>query len=295
MSRGGRSVRFAEEVPEIPPPPSSPQNPDDPEESTPGVEQKREGPSVPASRQTGFTNQPTFNTMEKELSQDEIQIKSAKKRDSLLSTPEPWPQVNEADYDVTPAHTKMTLHGSNESKVNDSRLAHMDPYSDRSVGTGSTIRADITSRDSTRSYMTQKEESPGPPPPSPEPKDRNDEPRSARKRDSKSRESTTMTPLLEEKDEDTASPDVHIRTLIIEVPPLGQREPKEKSKGKTRTTDTFVSIDIPAQQAAEGETTNGKRQLISKGGRRLEPPLEEREEDSTVDGGIQRISFIFST
>ncbi|XP_052722236.1 uncharacterized protein LOC128193062 isoform X9 [Crassostrea angulata] len=284
VSRGGRSVRFAEEVPEIPPPPSSPQNPDDPEESTPGVEQQREGPSFPASRQTGFTNQPTFNTMEKELSQDEIQIKSAKKRDSLLSTPEPWPQVNEADYDVTPAHTKMTLHGSNESKVNDSRLAHMDPYSDRSVGTGSTIRADITSRDSTRSYMTQKEESPGPPPPSPEPKDRNDEPRSARKRDSKSRESTTMTPLLEEKDEDAASPDVHIRTLIIEVPPLGQREPKEKSKGKTRTTDTFVSIDIPAQQAAEGETTNGKRQLISKGGRRLEPPLEEREEDSTVDG-----------
>nr|XP_022320593.1 mucin-1-like [Crassostrea virginica] len=109
MSRGGRSVRFAEEVPEIPPPPSSPQNPEDTEDTTPVVEPQGENPSMPASRQTGFTNQPTFNTTEKELSQEDIQIKSAKKRDSLISTPEPWPQVNEADYDVTPAHTKLTL------------------------------------------------------------------------------------------------------------------------------------------------------------------------------------------
>ncbi|XP_022325179.2 uncharacterized protein LOC111125543 isoform X10 [Crassostrea virginica] len=284
MSRGGRSVRFAEEVPEIPPPPSSPQNPEDTEDTTPVVEPQGENPSMPASRQTGFTNQPTFNTTEKELSQEDIQIKSAKKRDSLISTPEPWPQVNEADYDVTPAHTKLTLRDS-DSKVNDSRLAHMDPFSDRSAGTGSTVRADITSRDSTRSYMTHKEESPGPPPPSPEPKDGNkEESRSARKRDSKSRESTTMTPLLE-KDEDTASPDVHVRTLIIEVPPLGQKETKERPKGKSRTTDTFVSIDIPAHSVTETDTaTNGKRQLISKGGRRLEPPLEEKEEDSNADG-----------
>ncbi|XP_048776677.2 uncharacterized protein LOC125680918 isoform X4 [Ostrea edulis] len=287
VSRGGRSVRFAEEVPEIPPPPSSPQLPEDAEQPEKEIENQTQNASVPVSRQTGFTNQPTFNTMEKELSQDDIQIKSGKKRDSILSTPEPWPQVNEADFDVTPAHTKMTLHGS-EAKVNDSRLAHMDPYSDRSAGTGSTIHGDMNSRDSTRSYMTHKEESPGPPPPSPEPKDaRNDEVRSARKRDTKSRESTTMTPLMEENDEETVTPDVHVRTLIIEVPPLGQREPKENSKGKTRTTDTFVSIDIPAQSMVEEEATNGsgKRQLISKGSRQLEPPLEEKEEESTPDGG----------
>ncbi|XP_062621724.1 uncharacterized protein LOC134283288 isoform X3 [Saccostrea cucullata] len=284
VSRGGRSVRFAEEVPEVPPPPSSPQLPEDDQEPAQDVTPQTQEPSVPVSRQTGFTNQPTFNTMEKELSQDEILIKSAKKRDSIISTPEPWPQVNEADYDVTPAHTKMTLHDS-EPKVNDSRMAQMDPYSDRSAGTGSTIRADITSRDSTRSYMTHKEESPGPPPPSPEAK--NDEQRSARRRETKSRESTTMTPLMEENDEDTASPDVHIRTLVIEVPPLGQKETKEKPKGKARTTDTFVSIDIPAQPVVDDEVPNGsgKRQLISKGGRRLEPPLEEKEEESTPDGG----------
>lgn len=73
--------------------------------------------------------------------------------------------------------------------------------------------------------------------------------------------------LLEEKDEDIVLLDVYIRILIIEVLLLGQRELKEKFKGKICIIDIFVSIDILVQQVVEGEIINGKRQLISKGGR----------------------------
>lgn len=57
-----------------------------------------------------------------------------------------------------------------------------------------------------------------------------------------------MAPVIEEKDEEHE--DTHVRTLVVEVPPLGQ--PTEKPKEKNhRTTDTFINIDIPAMSMDE--------------------------------------------
>ncbi|KAK3087440.1 hypothetical protein FSP39_005965 [Pinctada imbricata] len=296
---GGRSVRFAEEVPEVPPPPSSPQ-PLGEEATDPNALKipvaERDPSSMPLSRETGLTNQPTFHTGDKDLSEDEL-LRSAKRREpSMASTPEPWPQVNEADFDITPANTKLTLHESraatNGAKPDDSRLANHDTTSERTVGTGSsTMRSsDINSRDSTRSYLTRKEESPGPPPPSPESKDKNsEEARSARKRESKSRESNTTMPLIEENEEEVETSDSHVRTLVVEVPPLGQlKDEKTQTKAPIRrTVDTFVNIDIPAQtqeelaqeamsvKAAQGAKGNGRRLVI-------ESTVEEEDEDVTT-------------
>ena len=303
MSRGGRSVRFAEEVPEVPPPPSSPELAEGIDPSTTlGIQNISQDGSTnkPISRDTGLTNQPTFPS-DKDLSQDDMLLRSAKRREpSMASTPEPWPQVNEADFDITPANTKLALHDSrtaNGNKAEDSRLAQLDPHSERTGGSSSLRSSDINSRDSTRSYLTRKEESPGPPPPSPEGKEgkerNSEESRSARKRESKSRESNTTMPLIEENEEEAGETDAHVRTLVVEVPPLGQsKDEKTQTKGPIRrNVDTFVNIDIPAQteeELAQDAMSIKAQQAKNGGARRLiieSTVVEEDEEVTTQDEG----------
>jgi hypothetical protein len=48
-----------------------------------------------------------------------------------------------------------------------------------------------------------------------------------------------MTPLMEEKDEEHE--DVYVRTLVVEVPPLGQ--PTERTKPKNRS-DLIVEFAV---------------------------------------------------
>lgn len=277
VSRGGRSVRFAAEVPEVPPPPSSPQEPGDVDDfyqstlTTPLVQDVTD--AKPQSGISMLTTQNTFHT-EQELSDQELIIRSARKREvSDLSTPEPWPQINEADFDTTPApppSSKQSMHPSetaDDTQVNNnSRAAVIDAQSDRNVDSKAMSMSDLESIDSKEhkksEEVSRKSESPGPPPPSPEPKDHKkltvEESKSARK--IKSRESVAMTPLPEESDMEE-SHDTQVRTIVVEVPPLGQPTTKKKtSSHKNRTIDTFINVDIPAGQKdtfSESKNNNG--------------------------------------
>ncbi|CAC5372685.1 unnamed protein product [Mytilus coruscus] len=255
VSRGGRSVRFSQDVPEVPAPPSSPDREiEGPRSSVTTPMEQPETPK-PTSGNTVRSNKSTVNSSVKENSDLELKpIVSKLKDPSTVSTPEPWPSVNEADYDMTPSGTNAGLHESSQnthsSSVNlDSRLALGDPSSRNYTTANSTVRSEVSSGTSlTSRNASVKGESPAPPPPSPESKDKKqDNPKSGRKRELLSRESS-MAPVIEEKDEEHE--DTHVRTLVVEVPPLGQ--PTEKPKEKNhRTTDTFINIDIPAMSMDE--------------------------------------------
>lgn len=259
VSRGGRSVRFSQDVPEVPAPPSTPDPDNDGAKSSVTTPMEPSETHNPTSGNTVRTNKSTYNTTARENSDLELRPQVSRKEPSTVSTPEPWPAVNEADFDLTPSGTNIGLHESSQYTHStnpnmDSRLAVGDPSSRSLPTANSTIRSDLGSGTSLGSRNASgKGESPGPPPPSPEGKDkRQDEPKSGRKRDLISRESS-MTPLMEEKDEEHE--DVYVRTLVVEVPPLGQ--PTERTKPKNhRTTDTFINIDIPATSQEEVQIQN---------------------------------------
>ncbi|XP_033758194.1 uncharacterized protein LOC117340541 [Pecten maximus] len=282
-----RSVHFSTaEVPEIPPPPSSPQEEDDRSDlttplATPVVKDQ-------AGRVTVLTNQNTVNTREPTLTSFDLQVPMDRKRESTMgSTPEPWPAVNEADFDVTPSSTKLALHSDHAKNgaVNDSRMAVIDPMSDRSSIHNGQKSEDISSNSSaanTKQEDMKKAESPGPPPPSPEAKDKSrnafDIPKSGgRRRDIMSRESLTMTPLMEGDEEGEVSlSQGHVKTIVVSVPPLGTAgKPRNKNN---RTVDTFVSIDIPAVSVEKVEDGD---EGVKQGGRTqgLETTVEESQED----------------
>lgn len=249
-----RSVRFSKDVPEVPAPPSTPDRDiEGPRSSVTTPIDQPETPK-PTSGHTVQTTKSTVNSTVRENSDLESKPRMSKIKDpSSVSTPEPWPAVNEADYDLTPSGTNQGLHESSQnthsSNVNmDSRLAIRDPSSRSQPTANSTTRSDLGSG---TSLASGKGESPGPPPPSPEGRDkRQEESKSGRRRELISRESS-MAPLIEEKDDDHE--DVHIRTLVVEVPPLGQPTETPKKKNN-RTTDTFINIDIPA--TSEDDTQN---------------------------------------
>lgn len=247
-----RGVHFSE-VPEVPPPPSSPQEEDDRSVlttplTTPVIKDR-------SGHVTVLTNQNTVNTREPTLTSVDLQAPQDRNRDSTMgSTPEPWPAVNEADFDITPSSTKLALH-SDQAKggiLNDSSMAVMDPMSERSSMQSGLYPEDASQNSNSATKKqdeVKKAESPGPPPPSPEPKDKSknaqDIPKSGGRRPDMSRESVTMTPLMEgdEEGEITISQG-HVKTIVVSVPPLGTAgKPRNKNN---RTVDTFVSIDIPA-------------------------------------------------
>ncbi|XP_076093014.1 uncharacterized protein LOC143064229 isoform X4 [Mytilus galloprovincialis] len=289
VSRGGRSVRFSQDVPEVPAPPSSPDREiEGPRSSVTTPMEQPETPK-PTSGHTIRSNKSTVNSSVKENSELELKpIVSRLKDPSTVSTPEPWPSVNEADYDMTPSGTNAGLHESSQnthsSSVNlDSRLALGDPSSRNYTTANSTVRSEASSGTSlTSRNASTKGESPAPPPPSPESKDKKqDNPKSGRKRELLSRESS-MAPVIEEKDEEHE--DTHVRTLVVEVPPLGQ--PTEKPKEKNhRTTDTFINIDIPAMTMDE-LSMEKSRSDVSHMTEIIERPGTEENESSggTMDG-----------
>ncbi|XP_021376160.1 uncharacterized protein LOC110464964 isoform X3 [Mizuhopecten yessoensis] len=283
-----RSILFStNEVPEVPPPPSSPQEDDDRSDmttplATPVVKDA-------AGHVTVLTNQNTVNTREHTHTSFDLQVPVDRKRESTMgSTPEPWPAVNEADFDVTPSSTKLALHSEHAKNgvVNDSRMAVMDPMSDRSSMYNGLKSEDISRNSSATNLkpdeMKKEAESPGPPPPSPEAKDKSrnahDIPKSGgRRRDIMSRESLTMTPLMEGDEEGEVTLNQgQIKTIVVSVPPLGTAgKPRNKNN---RTVDTFVSIDIPAVSVEH--TVNGD-DGVKQGGRTqgLETTVEESQED----------------
>ncbi|XP_060069780.1 apoptotic chromatin condensation inducer in the nucleus-like [Ylistrum balloti] len=282
-----RSVHFtANEVPEIPPPPSSPQEEDDRSDlttplATPVVKDR-------AGHVTVLTNQNTVNTREPTLTSFDLQVPADRKRESTMgSTPEPWPAVNEADFDVTPSSTKLALHSEHTKNgvANDSRMAVVDPMSDRSSMHNGRKSEEISSNSSaanTKQDDMKKAESPGPPPPSPEAKDKSrnayDIPKSGgRRRDILSRESLTMTPLMEGDEEgEIILNQGHVKTIVVSVPPLGTAgKPRNKNN---RTVDTFVSIDIPAVSVNLAEDDNEMAKQVGRT-HGLETTVEESQED----------------
>lgn len=250
LSRGERSVRFSKEVPEVPAPPSSPDREIEGPRSS--VTTPMDQPETPKPTSTLPSNKSTDESSDNDRNEQLPTRPRGIKEPSVVSTPEPWPSVNEADYDMTPSGTNQGLHETQNSVNMDSRMADA---SSRNYTTTGTARSDISSATSSRN-ISGKVDSPGPPPPSPESRDRKRENTSGRRRELISRESS-MAQIVEEKDEEHE--DIHVKTLVVEVPPLGQ-PPSDNTKPH-RSTDTFINIDIPAM-GEDRSTSNSKMSEI---------------------------------
>ena len=278
MSRGGRSVRF--EIPEIPPPPSSPQESD--EGGLAGERSRntvtvntvipKETPSVSNNPMSGAptipTDQNTVNTtlnLTRENTRESSLVKSGKSQNgsriqrelSMVSSPEPWPQVIEADFDTTPnPKSDSTLHMA-PSEPKASALDMQDREGNQSANAMREIKVEITKHTPAPEAPTsefvnpasqiqsepvskvkkmmeesRKVDSPAPPPPSPEAKD-------DVTKDDKGRK----VPIVEVGRQSGFDADEPSMT-VMQIQPKGvtRKQPKQ------RHLDTFVNIDIPASK-----------------------------------------------
>lgn len=297
MSRGGRSVRF--EIPEIPPPPSSPQ---ESEEGVPVGEQSRntvtvntfipkDTPSVSNNPMSGVTTIATDqNTVHTSLNTRENSlVKSGKSQSgsrvrelSMVSSPEPWPQVNEADFDIPP-HPKSdsTLHATS-SGPKASSSEDFDKDKNQSSNTKREIKVEISRHspepeEPTSEFVnkdtepvskvkkimaeSRKAESPAPPPPSPEAKD-----------DMITKSGNDKKTLSAGDHKSKADGDASSMT-VMQIHPKGVTH----KLSKQRQIDTFVNIDIPAVhdlEPSKNEIKYEQRETI------IEEPEQEIEESS---------------
>ena len=281
MSRGGRSVRF--EIPEVPPPPSSPQESD--EGGLAGERSRntvtvntiipKETPSVSNNPMSGAPTIPTDqNTVNTSLTytRENSLVKSGKSQTgsrvqrelSMVSSPEPWPQVIEADYDITPnPKSDSTLHmASSEPKASASE--DQDKERNQSANAVREIKVEVTrhrpepeeptsefvnpasqfvnkdtepvSRVKKMMEESRKADSPAPPPPSPEAKD------DVATKTDKGRKA----PIVEVGRQSGFDADEPSMT-VMQIQPKGVT----RKLPKQRQLDTFVNIDIPASQAPD--------------------------------------------
>lgn len=277
----GRSVRF--EIPEVPPPPSSPQLSEDghkdPSRNTVTVNTNvpQETPSnstiKPMSGATIRTDANTVNTSTLLAENSFVRSQGPPTRElSFISSPEPWPQVNEADYEMAPVPSPNTLvHDSPRTLTTDpsqSDIKSMDlenisknASSDKEHSAtnlekdGESVKSkgDIMKKtdEAVKRLMedSMKAESPAPPPPSPEPKQDSNITKKAGK---------IMTPLLEE----TETPQTEMEEsemTILQIAPLGSRTGGKKTYN--RQIDTFQNIDIPASSYVQPEQSTPQNKL----------------------------------
>ena len=218
---------------------------------------------------SGHTIRTDANTINTSLPAENSFVKSSEgfnREISMVSSPEPWPQINEKDYESAPAPSpEMTLHGPNNTRMtsnmeseftteerNLSRNASEEPVPEpetpgrepspeKEVPTPSTYvnKTPPPTKEQTKAVKklledSEKSESPAPPPPSPEPK-ADDEIKIINKP-----KSVAMTPVLEEA-EHADSP---VSITVTQIQPRGlingTKQPNQ------RNMDTFVNIDIPA-------------------------------------------------
>lgn len=272
----GRSVRF--EIPEVPPPPSSPQLSEDghkdPSRNTVTVNTNvpQETPSTstnkPMSGATVRTDANTINTSTLPAENSFLKSQIPLTREvSLLSSPEPWPQVNEADYEAAPLPSPNTMgqespqtlttdqpESQTEEKSTDYETSG---FGDKDLGpvlspekenSGESLKSKTSGHTEAVKKLledSQKAESPAPPPPSPEPKQ--DSNMSASKKNNK-----TMTPLIEETE--TPNPEAdEAEMTILQIAPKGLQQGRKKTYN--RQIDTFQNIDIPASYHSQVETS----------------------------------------
>ena len=302
MSRGGRSVRF--EIPEVPPPPSSPQESD--KDSLVGVrvegEQSRntvtvntvipkDTPSVSNIPTSGITtihtDQNTLNTSAN--TRENSDVKSAGKSQtgsrvrelSMVSSPEPWPQVIEADFDITPnPKSDSTLHMAPQQPEGGSLADGSEKERNQSANaeikveivmrTPETPKSDFVNKDTepvskVKKIMAEsrKTDSPAPPPPSPEGKEDVAKGRNG------------MAPI-DERRKSNVEDDESIMT-VMQILPKGITR-----KTKTRQIDTFVNIDIPATSTSEPS----RSEAVNNGGTIIEESEQEVEEINKPDTAL---------
>ena len=268
MSRGGRSVRF--EIPEVPPPPSSPQGTDKDSLEGEPLEPSRNAvtvntnipkdtPSVSNKPMSGITVRTdkitvntSLNTRENSIVKSVSKPPSGTQRElSMVSSPEPWPQVIEADYDVTPnTKTDSTLHMAPQ-KTETSLSDELDKEENKSANAIQQIKVEITKHtpeepksdfvnkdtepiSKVKKIMeeSRKTDSPAPPPPSPEGKD---------DMVVKSAKSRNGMASIVEVDGKSSVEENESKMTVMQIQPKGASR-----KSKLRQIDTFVNIDIPA-------------------------------------------------
>ncbi|XP_045192778.2 uncharacterized protein LOC123549036 isoform X5 [Mercenaria mercenaria] len=267
----GRSVRF--EIPEIPPPPSSPQLSEDGQKEasrnavTVNTNIPQETPSTssnkPPSGVTIRTTATTVNTSTLQAENSFIRSYTGPVREiSLISSPEPWPQVQDADFEEAPVPSpETTLHETPretpqtleplESETKSENENQSKNAQEVVVEEEKTEPSEKKEKDSEYVNKTEdqsavvkkmmeesrKAESPAPPPPSPEAKE-----------DSQiiiNKPNSTMTTLVEE--EETANaPDNEVSMTVMQISPKGPMI-KGGQKSHNRQIDTFQNIDIPAE------------------------------------------------
>lgn len=261
----GRNVRF--EIPEVPPPPSSPQLSDDAEKeqsrntvtintNVPQMSPPSVSSNKPMSEATIRTNATTINTtLQGENSF--VRLNTAPVREtSFISSPEPWPQINEADYDVAPLpspvstlHETIQISETMESELK-SEAGTQSGNAQEEVDDGEEKREPSPEMEKDSEYVnktedqsavvkkmmeeSRKTESPAPPPPSPEAKEDSDIIINKHK--------SIMTPLMEEVE---SMNDNEISMTVMQITPKGPLLHGRKSN--QRNLDTFQNIDIPAE------------------------------------------------
>ncbi|XP_052789596.1 uncharacterized protein LOC128224033 isoform X4 [Mya arenaria] len=308
MSRG-RSVRF--EIPEVPPPPSSPQLSDDGQKdpsrntvtvntSVPRTADISESTETkPMSGTTLRTDANTVNTSALPNENSFLRSQTLPTRElSMASTPEPWPQVNEADYEaiptttpespalntVTPA-TVTTGHGLSELEeraIENEKLGQKkEPIKVPSPEKEDSKETELTETERDENYVNKtpvehsseavkkiledslKAESPAPPPPSPEPKQDSNVSANNRKIDS--------LPTEQNADSDMT---------VVQIPPKG------KTNGKrllNRQIDTFQNIDIPAKFDDLSENATIGTKLAEPKNETIVEESEHEEENETPE------------
>ncbi|KAL4218691.1 hypothetical protein ACF0H5_021279 [Mactra antiquata] len=260
----GRSVRF--EIPEVPPPPSSPQLSDDGRKEmasrnmvTVNTNIPQETPTTnstkPMSGATIRTDANTVNTSTLQAENSFVRSMTGPIREvSMISSPEPWPQINEADYDVAPLptpastthDTPQTIRIETDTKTpdfdNQSRNAReeIENADDKKVGEKER-NEDFINRtpeeqtDTVKKIVeeSRKDSSPAPPPPSPEAKE-----------DSEIiiNKSTNVMETVQEETEGQGASDDEVSMTVTQIAPKGSGG----RKSIHRQIDTFQNIDIPA-------------------------------------------------
>lgn len=299
----GRSVRF--EIPEVPPPPSSPQLSDDGQKDTmpsrntvtvnTSVPTAETGSSAtkPMSNTTLRTDVNTVNTSVLPAEASFVRSQTVPTRElSTVSSPEPWPQVNESDFEKDPSKSPDVSLPETSTTTPTADVGKAPQRDNKDVSKNNSnkvvekkekepVKVPVPEKESTRdsewttttekteNYVnktpdehkdamkkllddSRKSESPAPPPPSPEPK-----------QDSNLSNGKKMEPLVEE-------PDGESEMTVVQIPPTGKNNVGKR--GPNRHIDTFQNIDIPAKFEAIAENTTVNETI-----------QEEPEHDSEIE------------
>lgn len=267
----GRSVRF--EIPEVPPPPSSPQLSDDGQKDGPSRAVVTVNTNIPQETPSTSSNKPTSGATIRTDANASVNTSTLMAENSFVrsitgpirevsavSSPEPWPQINEADFDVAPVPSPVSTSHDAPSDVrvetvtktpDDNQLrdaneeVQQSPDENVAEKDGEYINKTEEQGDAVKKMVedSRKVGSPAPPPPSPEAKE-----------DSEiiiNKSTNLMETLVEENEPHSASED-EVSMTVTQIAPKGSGG----RKSIHRQIDTFQNIDIPASFGVDNAHTS---------------------------------------